>query len=191
MLLDRVPGQPSNALVDPRGQAARELVCAWPPLVPTPSTARRLRPAATARRGRLPGPNVFRGKQREGHNGHVLSSGIDTGSHRRRGRDHGDTLVPTTTGLSCSVKGGRFLASRTKDAGSKSWRRRRRRTARSTFSCPDRSFDTRVRSFSSIASSCRAVPRWASLAPSMPLAPIEDLMVGRPARRVSDRVTVG
>jgi len=28
-------------------------------------------------------------------------------------------------------------------------------------------------------------------APSMPLAPIEDLMVGRPARRVSDRVTVG
>jgi len=28
------------------------------------------------------------------------------------------------------------------------------------------------------------------LAPSM-LAPIEDLMVGRPARRVSDRVTVG
>src|SRR5437867_7832652 len=67
MLLDRVPGQPANALVDPRGQAAREFVCAWPPLVPTPSTARRLRPAATARRGRLPGPNVFRGKQREGH----------------------------------------------------------------------------------------------------------------------------
>ena len=29
------------------------------------------------------------------------------------------------------------------------------------------------------------------LAPSMPLAPVEDLMVGRPARRASDCVTVG
>src|SRR5207249_2260027 len=161
MLLDRVPGQPSNALVDPRGQAAREFVCAWPHSFP-----RHLRQGACGPQPLHVGADYLAPTFSGANNGrdtmgmYCLRALIPV--HTAGAGEIMEILWSDYYGAVLFGEGREIACIRTKDAGSKSWRRRRRRTARSTFSCPDRSFDTRVRSFSSIASSCRAAPRWAS-----------------------------
>src|SRR2546425_11800582 len=102
MPLDRVTGQPFNALVAPRGQAVRELVSAWPPTRPHAIYGKAPAARSHGTSGPMTWPKRFPRQTTGGTNGNVLPSGIDTGSHRRRGRDHGGTLVRLLRG--CPVR---------------------------------------------------------------------------------------
>jgi len=142
-------------------------------------------------------PKRFPGQQREGHNGNVLPSGIDT-VHTAGAGEIMEVLWSDYYGLSCSVKAGRSLAS--------AQRMSARNRVDGTDFAPRGHFLLRgqviryTRSFFFVdrfeLPSGTKLGLWhlvgfkLQLAPSMPLAPAEDLTVGRPARRASDCVTV-